>query len=204
MPEEVFGFGEQPNTVEVSHDFVLRNAGDAPLSIRDVRSGCGCTLAAVGASNIPPGGETCVMVRFKLAGRNGLQDKSVAVETDDPARPVAILRLRGIAYSEIGLAPAALLFGRVWRDGGKRTRRVELRTRPPVRFLGVDGDTNGALTVTWDRHVSEGTDRTVLEVALDPASLPKGPFSGTLEILADSTNAPRVKLPVTAVIVADD
>ena len=204
VPEEVFDFGEQPNTVEVSHDFVLRNAGDAPLSIRDIKSGCGCTVAAVDTSDIPPGGETCVTVRFKLAGRNGPQDKSVAVETDDSARPVAILRLRGIAYSEIALAPAALLFGRVWRDGGTRTRRVELRMRPPVRFLDVDGNGNGALTVTWDRHLGEGTDRTVLEVALNPASSPKGPFSENLEILTDSTNTPRVKLPVTAVIVSDD
>jgi len=39
IPESTYNFGEIPEGGEVSHNFTIRNTGDAPLDINEVRPG---------------------------------------------------------------------------------------------------------------------------------------------------------------------
>ena len=54
--EPVFDFGVRPNSVEVDHDFTIRNAGELPLVISQVRSGVGEGDLGRGYSEISNGG----------------------------------------------------------------------------------------------------------------------------------------------------
>jgi len=86
------------NTQEVAHTFGLRNAGDAPVTISRIHSGCGCTRTQVSAMTLPPGGTGTVDVIFHLRGRKGERVINLFVHSDDPANPILALRCRGQTY----------------------------------------------------------------------------------------------------------
>lgn len=87
-PEIVFG--EVPKGAEVSHDFVLRNSGDAPLEITRVAPACGCTVADFDEV-IPPGGEGKIHIVVETETLEGPTRRAVRVFTNDPAQPTLSL-----------------------------------------------------------------------------------------------------------------
>ena len=61
-------FGTVPNHGFAERTFLLKNAGDAPLHITQVRPTCGCTVAALADSVVAPG--TSTKVEIKLSADN--------------------------------------------------------------------------------------------------------------------------------------
>ena len=53
--QPTFEFGELDESAVVEHEFVLRNAGTAPLNITSVRAACGCTVASLQDPIVQPG-----------------------------------------------------------------------------------------------------------------------------------------------------
>ena len=70
----------------VHHDFAFRNTLDRPVTIRDVRTTCGCTVADVPKDAIPPGGTGVLPVNMTL-GHLGPLAAGIAVLSDDPGSP---------------------------------------------------------------------------------------------------------------------
>lgn len=89
-----FDFGELKADQRVEHRFVLENRGDSPLVLGEVRGCCGAS-AVVRDRVVPPGSNTVCEVLFGLRGRSGQVQKSIYVESNDPARPHLRLTLAG-------------------------------------------------------------------------------------------------------------
>ena len=97
--------GPQPNVVvdEAFHDFgrigaedvvtrtfVVRNTGDAPLTISRAYTTCGCTTAEVSADVIPPGKAVTVEMRFDAGFHDSAGQtvrRGVILENNDPDQP---------------------------------------------------------------------------------------------------------------------
>lgn len=77
-PEFDFGIIKEANG-KVSHTFVIKNTGDAPLVITRVATPCACTTPEYSQEPIPPGREGRITVSFNPAGRPGPFFKNVAV-----------------------------------------------------------------------------------------------------------------------------
>jgi hypothetical protein len=56
LPKSVFDFGTAVEGSRFTHEFILRNKGDAQLAILELVAICGCT-GATSTKQIPPGGE---------------------------------------------------------------------------------------------------------------------------------------------------
>jgi hypothetical protein len=82
----------------------LTNTGKSTLSIRRLQPSCGCTASTLEKNEVKPGETVTIKVVFNTAGRSGKEEKSISVITNDPARPVAKITLRG----EIVMNPNAL------------------------------------------------------------------------------------------------
>ena len=108
--EPLFDFGTRPNTVEVDHDFVIRNSGELPLVISQVRSGCGCTHAQMSQSVIVPGSNAVLSARLTLRGIVGLKRTNIYLHTNDPDKPVFQCQLSGTAVADLSVSPAQLTF----------------------------------------------------------------------------------------------
>lgn len=79
-----FNFGRIQAGTRVKHAFVLKNTGHRDLIIRKIQPSCGCTAAVPAQRVIAPGNSTSLDVEFRSAGRQGTQQKSVLLFTNDP------------------------------------------------------------------------------------------------------------------------
>ena len=104
--------GPQPNVIvdETFHDFgrigpedvvtrtfVVRNDGDAPLTISRAYTTCGCTTAEVSADEIPPGKAVTVELVFDAGFHDSAGQtvrRGVILENNDPDQPQTELRVQ--------------------------------------------------------------------------------------------------------------
>jgi hypothetical protein len=80
-------------TEPVFAEFEIRNQRDRALAIRDIQTGCGCSVASVERRSIPPGERA----KFRVEARGpsaGTRDLTITVETDDPDSEILEFRLR--------------------------------------------------------------------------------------------------------------
>ncbi len=85
-PEFDFGIIKEANG-KVSHTFVIKNIGDAPLVITRVATPCACTTPEYSQEPIAPGREGKITVSFNPAGRPGPFFKNVAVYSNGRMGP---------------------------------------------------------------------------------------------------------------------
>jgi hypothetical protein len=86
-PKTDHEFGEILEGQLVTHEYEIKNIGNAELKIDKVRASCGCTAAQQVANSLKPGESTKIKVEFDSHGRMGLQEKTVYVFTNDPNTP---------------------------------------------------------------------------------------------------------------------
>lgn len=78
------------------HSFVIENTGNAPLLIRKIKTGCGCTTVDYTKKGIAPGAEGKVTLRVNTKGYGGQKiTKSATVYTNDPKKKRIKLRMTG-------------------------------------------------------------------------------------------------------------
>ena len=128
--QSTFEFGELDESAVVEHEFVLRNAGTAPLNITSVRAACGCTVASLQDPIVQPGTQTVIKARLSLQARRGHQSKSIYVQSNDPLMPYLSLWMNGTVTVELALDPTFANFGSIAPDTNM-TREVRLVSRRP-------------------------------------------------------------------------
>ena len=82
MLETRYDFGEMLQGESVTHDFILKNTGDADLIISAAKGSCGCTVPEWPKTPIAKGEEAAIKVTFNSAGRSGKQNKTVTLVTN--------------------------------------------------------------------------------------------------------------------------
>ncbi len=97
VDEKIHDFGtlyvEDQKTVD--HRFTLSNAGDEPLVIRDIKTSCGCTQAAISRREIPPGESASLDASLQSRNRDGKERIRISVYSNDPAQPVLEFGMAG-------------------------------------------------------------------------------------------------------------
>ena len=79
MLETSYNFGEIQQGESVTHDFILKNTGDADLIISAAKGSCGCTVPQWPKTPIAKGEEATIKVTFNSAGKSGKQNKTVTL-----------------------------------------------------------------------------------------------------------------------------
>lgn len=120
-----FNFGKITQGQIVEHIFIIRNDGDQPLSVKSVRTSCGCTAAKVSSRVIQPGTSSKIKTTFNSGGFSGKVRKTIAVATDDPKLPVTTLSLSGSVVEEITIDPRQLDFGTL-KAGSTKEKTITL------------------------------------------------------------------------------
>ena len=89
-------FGAVPNKGFAERTFLLKNAGDAPLHITQVRPTCGCTIAALADSNVAPGQATKLQIKLSADHRSpGNFYKNVYITSNSRSGEGAWLKFYG-------------------------------------------------------------------------------------------------------------
>lgn len=87
VPEKFFSFGTIGPTEVVQHKFIVRNEGDAPLTISRAYTTCGCTTAEFSANVIPPGKVAEVTLIFDAGFHDTAGQtvrRGIIIENNDP------------------------------------------------------------------------------------------------------------------------
>jgi len=82
MDEAIFDFGEMQQGESVTHDFLLKNIGDANLIISTAKGSCGCTVPEWPKEPIAKGEQATIKVTFNSVGKSGKQNKTVTLVTN--------------------------------------------------------------------------------------------------------------------------
>lgn len=92
IPEKNFNFGMIGPQDVVEREFIIRNVGEAPLTISRAYTTCGCTTAEISATVIPPGKVATVRLIFD-AGFHDASGQTVRrgliIENNDPQQSQA-------------------------------------------------------------------------------------------------------------------
>ncbi len=75
---------------KVSHDFKFTNTGDAPLLVKDVIAGCGCTSAKWSDKAYAPGQSGVVRISYQPEGRKAESFSIVSEVFSNAGKPVAL------------------------------------------------------------------------------------------------------------------
>ena len=191
-----YDFGSVDNTREMEHEYVLRNSGTAAVTIRRVTASCGCTATTVSTNVITPGMEARVKAVLNLRGRTGRQEKSIQVESNDPANPVLRLWLRGNATTELTAEPLFLNFGEM--DGETEIAKpVKITSRQAgVSITNVFCDSKAFAVAPWPKSDPRGLGvdvRTVPPVTSDHVY-------GKVTIQTDHATARELNVQVFGVV----
>jgi len=191
--EPVHDFGVRADERElVRHAFVLRNEGTETLQIGEVKTTCGCTVARLASSALPPGGTTELAVTLNLTGRRGAQRKDIRVASNDPRQPELILTLQGAVEPDQQFVPATALFDHA-PDAESPARTILLKTRRPARLVAARA---GAEWVEVRAPTNATGTEFALEVAARAAAAEAGGRNSQVWVELDPAPAQPLALPV--------
>ncbi len=115
----------------VERDFAFENTGTYAVTIREIRSSCGCTTADLEKRTYEPGEGGKITGIFTVGNRVGERVNTISLETDDPANPSYNLRMVVDIPRALTLSPRFLSWR---RDGDAETQTVDVAFHPDSPF----------------------------------------------------------------------
>lgn len=106
--QKVIDFGPVPKGEKLNAVFEVRNVGQAPLEISQVRPTCGCTVANFDKT-IPPGGTGKITAEVDTTAFLGPISKAIIVFTNDPQMRNATVVVKADVKAFIEALPRSLL-----------------------------------------------------------------------------------------------
>lgn len=97
-----YNYGTIKQGDKVEYTFSFTNVGKEPLIITSAQGSCGCTVPEWPKEPIKKGETGKIHITFNSAGKMGLQDKTITINSNAKTNPV-VLHIKG----NIEAAPAA-------------------------------------------------------------------------------------------------
>lgn len=195
VDQPVFDFGTILQGKKVEHVFILKNKGNAPLSIKKTNTSCGCTVAVVSSPVIQPGKSGEIKTTFDSTNFTGKVNKSVSVESDDPQKPVFTLTVKGTVAEEIVISPRQVNFGK-FKAGTvpEQTLTVENKGSKKVSFSDVKSSIP-QITVTLSKNALSPSESGTIRIKATPRTGDRF-LSGYVSMKTSNPNKPLITLPV--------
>lgn len=189
-----YSFGTILQGKKVEHTFVLKNGGDAPLLIKQVRPSCGCTAANVSSTTIQPGKKGEIRTSFNSTNFYGSLTKSIVVETNDPKTPAYNLSLNGTIIEEIEVNPKQLNFGRMKVNTAKTMEfALENKGTRPLKITAVRSSLPQATVKTGKNPINPGQ-RELVAVTVTPLETDRV-ISGYVSLTTDYPTKQTISVP---------
>jgi len=196
LAETEHQFGRMEVGQEDSHDFIIKNEGEAELEIAKGSTTCQCTISEVGDNKIPPGGSATITLRWKPTQQTENFEKGAEILTNDPVNPVYQLKILGMVVPRFVLMPSDNWEIREVNESQPSTT-LGLVLSPVIDDLSLDKLVYDETRMKIKVHPAtveqvaqmQGKSGFGLEVSVLPG-MPVGTFSYPLQIV---TNSPERK-----------
>ncbi|NMC20260.1 MAG: DUF1573 domain-containing protein [Thermogutta sp.] len=207
-PEIEHDFGPIESEGKYRHEFLVRNVGDAPLTLRVGDSSCRCTVLDFSQATLQPQEGIKIPIQFDAHEYFGPVSQHATLVTNDPRNPRVILRIKANVERSIRVVPAELVFSRIVRNQAATGEvRVVIFRRQPVTITDIRFDEvrNETLQFLELSHAP----LTAAELAGEPGAtggyrimvrvkpgLPVGPFQQKIRITTDQSDIAPLEVPV--------
>ncbi|MCC5840952.1 MAG: DUF1573 domain-containing protein [Opitutales bacterium] len=124
-----------PGEQMVTAVFPFTNGGNQPITIRNMQSTCGCTVAELEKRIYAPGESGEIKAVFSYGGRMGRQMKQVRVTTSDRSQPT-VLEIDVTIPTMVEINPR-ILYWRIGQDLEPRSVMVRLNTEHGVEIREI-------------------------------------------------------------------
>ncbi|MCX5893154.1 MAG: DUF1573 domain-containing protein [Deltaproteobacteria bacterium] len=188
IAENHFDFGEVFEDRHLSHIFVIKNSGNAPLEIRKVDPDCACTVAEY-ERTIPPGGQGQITLAIKPYSVMRQFRKETRIFVNDPERSEFSLVLTGKAKPFIEIEPSHIVRLR-GAPGANLQGQVRFTSHLPGAFEITNFRTNIPDKIEVSLKPVEPGRVYVLEVKNKAQN--SGPYAGLVELSTNSKERPRL------------
>lgn len=102
--ETVIGVDRVPcNAPPLTHTFVLKNVGTAPLHFGEITKPCPCTTYDLRSTTVPPGGETTLSLSVDIKDKRGDFWDGIRLLTNDPEKESVFLHFEGYVFDRIDI-----------------------------------------------------------------------------------------------------
>jgi hypothetical protein len=188
VPETTFDFGKITEDWALTHTFVIKNTGAAPLDIEDVDPDCACTVPKYDKT-IPPGGQGGITLTIKPFSVLHQFKKETKVRLNDPDQPRLVLTMTGVAQPFIEIQPSHIvrLRGAPGDDIRGQVRFIS-HLPGPLKITEYRTTIPDKIEMTLKPEVPDKV--YVLEVR--PKGQQSGPFAGVIELFTNSKERPRL------------
>lgn len=143
--EPHYNFGKMERGHEKSHEFLIRNIGDAPLKIRVGQTSCKCTLSEINNDAIAPGESTHVKLAWSAKSDRGPFRQTATIHTNDPRQPDVELQIDGEIVDASGIEPPDFSFDKL-AVGESKSAQVHvmamLQDELTINGAELEGDEN--------------------------------------------------------------
>jgi hypothetical protein len=184
-------FTPSPSDTAVVAHFKFKNVGDAEADITAVNSSCSCTKITLDKRKYAPGESGDLVATFTIGVRTGVQDKVILVESNDVAKPRAVLRMK-VTIPELAQLRPSFLFWNAGEPASPKSVSFKIRDGVPVTSVAVESS-NLAISAKVETVVAGREYRIIVM----PTSTNE-PLTATMTIKMDYPRDDPKKFIVTA------
>ncbi len=208
-----FGFMEQDT--KGAHVFVVRNEGQAALTLTKGSTTCKCTLSNLRDDSLEPGESANIELEWTASGTGGAPfSHSATIRTNDPRRPYLTLTIEGRVSQSHRIVPSELVFGSPISVGDGARGQVYLYSFENEKFSVTRHEfTNSATAVYFALETEEmpadevakleGAKGGRILTVVVKSGLPLGPLRQTIRVSLDLPGKPTVEIPIDGSIIGD-
>lgn len=125
-----------PDDKAIETRYAFRNVGTTPVTIKSLRSSCGCTTARLDKKTYAPGESGEVTAKFTFGDRKGAYLKGITVTTDEKGVDPIVLKLFVDILEPVTLTPG-LVFWRTGEATAAKTVQITADPAKPVKVKSV-------------------------------------------------------------------
>lgn len=192
----VYDFGDTDHGNIVDRTLHFINAGDSDLKITNARTTCGCASTTLKDSVVHPGQSSEIHVTISTLGRQGTQDYTLYVNSNDPVTPIAKLGIVGsVVLRYVSVYPEEVSFGTV-PAGSARFVELQVNDSGGRDFTALSARSDlpfvkcSLFTISNKRHP-----RYMVVASLSPDA-PVGCFCGYIALKTTHPKEPLKKIVV--------
>lgn len=206
--------GDLPEGAVAEFVYTIRNTGQAPLEISNIKATCGCTDVEMKKTLLAPGEASELKGAFDSFHRLGRQVKTINFKTNDPRHKSMALKFKAFVYQEIVVEPTYLMMKTVLSQVGAEKRvRIRAWTDPPLEIKTIQViDENQPVEVkvlsrTVDLREDDAASTGPLTVIELGVTVPKGApitiLNGKIKLETNNKVSPTLWIPFQGRISGD-
>jgi hypothetical protein len=193
-----YDFGQVVKGAKVTHTFVIKNAGQAPLTVNKITNPCDC-FSATFDPTIAPGKEGRIYVTLDTSKQEGPLLLTGVIHTNDPERPTTQLIVRGLVKGPIALLPQDhFALTAVHDDIKVHHLFLEINRAKPLKVRGIES-TNPLFTPRIET-ITAGKKYRITIKASGKADL--GVHTGKINIKTDDPDKPVIPIDGSVLIIS--